>query len=128
MKPLIFLVTAAALLGTAPAAAKKTKLPPYGNALRCAALTGASMRQAMPLSDDGVQRFDYALFWGLAAADSARQAKIAAPVFEADLEKALAGARVELDGRDAPAAAELAQCVRQVPPLKRKKGAKRGKG
>lgn len=122
MKPLIFLATATALLAAAAAEAKRGKLPPYPKALRCAALTGASFKQAQgTIGEAAMDRFDHALFWGLAASDAARQAKRTAPVFEAELGQATTAARAQLDGGDAGAGAELAQCVRQVPPLKRKK-------
>ena len=121
MKPLIFLAAAAVLVSPAAAEAKRAKLPPYPEALRCAALTNASMRQAKALNEESIDAFDRALFWGLAAADSARKAKISAPSFEAELEKASVEARAQLEGGHASAGAELADCVRRVPPLKKKK-------
>lgn len=121
LKPLIFIAAAAVLLAALPAEAKRGKLPPYPKALRCAALTNASMRQSEALNDDSIGKFDHALFWGLAAADSARKAKISAPSFEAALEKASVEARAQLGGGDSSAGAELAKCVREVPPLKKKK-------
>jgi hypothetical protein len=112
------IVLLAALVAASSAGAAKPKLPPYPEALRCAALTEAWTKQVEVLSDEGRKRFDAALFWGLAASDSARHARLTSAKFKQDQLDAGAVAAAEIAGNDARAAAELRACVARVPPLK----------
>ncbi len=105
-------------LAVASTAAAKPKLPPYPEALRCAALTEAWAKQVEVASDEGRKRFDGALFWGLAASDSARHARLTAAKFKQDQLDAGALAAAELARSDPKAATELRACVARVPPLK----------
>jgi hypothetical protein len=103
----------------APAAAAGTKLPPYSEALRCAALTEAWTRQVEIASAEGSRRYDKAIFWALAAAEAGRKAGLAAARIEADQAAGTDTARAELARSDPAAGTELAACVARVPPLKR---------
>jgi len=105
-------------LVVASTAAAKTKRPPYPEALRCAALTEAWTKQVEVTTAEGRKRFDAALFWGLAASESARHARLTAAKFKQDQIDAGALAAAELAGNDSRAAAELQGCVARVPPLK----------
>ena len=107
-----------ALAASASPAGAKPKLPLYPEALRCAALTEAWAKQVEILSEEGRKRFDGALFWGLAASDSARHARLTAAKFKQDQRESGALAAAELAKGDSSAAAELQACVARVPPLK----------
>lgn len=113
----LLLLLVVALLVAPAVAAKRRPLPTYPQALRCAALTGAFLRQVEPLSDEARSRFDSALFWGLAASETARKAKLGAAHFERELESEMLAAQAQLHETDSAAAAELDACLKEVPPL-----------
>lgn len=100
------------------AAAKRPTLPPYPKALRCAALTEASSTLARGTPRE-LQSYDEALFWGLAASESAQKAKLTAARFKQDQLDWGAAALAQLKAADAAVLAELEACRKQVPPLKR---------
>jgi hypothetical protein len=120
LKRLIFFAAAIAVAGAAPAEAKRAKLPPYPKALRCAGLTLAAELISRGAGTETPDKFDHALFWGLATSEAARKAKKTGTAFEDDVTSAGAIARAEIERGDKAALAELDRCVRAVPPLKRK--------
>jgi hypothetical protein len=108
-----------AMLAAGPQAGPPSGLPPYADAIRCAALAEAAAETASHSSGDGKRLFDAAIFWGMAASEGARKAKLPAARFTSDQSEAAAAARVELEKRDEAASAELATCLERVPPLSR---------
>jgi hypothetical protein len=100
---------------TTPAAAKRPPLPPYPYALRCAALTEAAAKLAEGSSEEPL-RFDQALFWGLAASEAARKAKLSGKRFTQDQLDTGRAALAELKAGNAAATFGLEACRRQVPP------------
>jgi hypothetical protein len=112
----LFPAAAAALLLTAAApAAPGGALPPYPEALRCAGLTEAWTKQVDQKSAEWSVRWDKAIFWGMAASEAGRKAKVSGSSFTADQVREAATAGVQLEARDAGALAELAACVERVP-------------
>ena len=102
---------AAALASTGPGG----PLPPYPEALRCAALTEASARLANPKSEEGRERFDKAIFWGMAASEAAQKAKLTGARFTRDQLDWGAVALAELKAGKRSALAELEACRKRVP-------------
>jgi hypothetical protein len=98
-----FLLPTAAAAFLLIAAAPKGPLPPYSEALRCAGLTEAWTNQVDQKSPEWSARWDKAIFWGMAASESGRKAKVSGKTFTAD------------QARDAGALAELAACVERAP-------------
>ena len=100
-------------LGTA--AAPPGALPPYEVSIRCAGLAEAEVRrreiQKLPTS----REFDVAIFWGMAASESARKSRLPAARFTKDQEAATARASQDLGADSNGAAAELANCISQTP-------------
>jgi hypothetical protein len=113
-------IAAAVLAATAfgPLMAAGAKLPPYAEALRCGGLTEAAASTGDPSSDAGRAAFDAAIFWGLAASEAARKAKLPAARFTSDQKDAAALARGQLEARSAAAWAELDACLKRVPPVR----------
>jgi len=110
------LIAAAFCAASAPAAAEGPPLPPYPEALRCAALTEAAATLATGTAEEA-PRFDAAVFWGLAASESARKARLPSARFKQDQRESGAAALERLKAADAAAAAELEACRRRVPPV-----------
>ena len=106
-----------AMLAAAPQAGPAGGLPPYADSIRCAALAEAAAEAASPSSDEGKRLFDAAIFWGMAASEGARKAKLPAARFTSDQSTAAAAARIELQKGDEAASAELSACLARVPPL-----------
>lgn len=117
MRPGHFAVALLALAAAAPAAATR-KLPPYPQALRCAALTEAWATQVELMSLEGSKRMDKALYWGLVSADAARLRALPPVRYKRDQIEAVETARAQLQSGNEAAAAELDKCVAAVPPLK----------
>jgi len=61
-------------------------------------------------------RYDHAVFWGLAASEAARKAKVTGARFKQDQLDSGAAALAQLKEGDAKSTAELDTCRRQVPP------------
>jgi len=114
------LVAAACCAASAPGAARRAPLPPYSEAIRCAALTEAAAKLATGTAEEA-PRFDEAMFWGLAASESARKAKLSSARFKQDQRESATAALARLEAADAGAAAELAACRKRVPPLDKAK-------
>lgn len=99
-----------------PGASAQGKLPPYPEALRCAALTSAASNigKSTPQSS---QLFDHQIYWSMAAADAGRAAGKSAR--QVDTESAAEARAVEarLRAGDGTATAALAACVSRVPQL-----------
>ncbi|HEY0112631.1 MAG TPA: hypothetical protein VGB59_05695 [Allosphingosinicella sp.] len=124
MKNIPLLLLAALIATPSFAEAKKRPLPTYAHAVRCAGLTGAWMREVPEASEEGLKRFDRALFWGLAASEVARRNKLTAARMEADTQGSVARAQSEFGGAGPVAEAarrELGACVAEVPPIRRKR-------
>jgi len=115
------LIAAACCAASAPAAAGRPSLPSYPKALRCAALTEAAAGLAAGTADEAA-RFDDAVFWGLAASEAARKAKLASARFKQDQRQSGAAALAQLKAANSGASAELEACREQVPPLEKPKG------
>jgi hypothetical protein len=116
----VFLLPAAAsafLLGAAAPGKPAGPLPPYPEALRCAGLTEAWTKQVDQKSAEWSERWDKAIFWGMAASEAGRKAKVSGSTFTADQVREAAKAGGELDARNEGALAELAACVERVPAM-----------
>lgn len=100
----------------ASAGAPQGKLPPYPDALRCAALTNAAAKIGKGTPQESAL-FDHVIFWGMAASDSGRGAGKTAKAVEADVTRDGAAAEARLRAQDGASVSALAACVRQVPAL-----------
>ncbi|WP_307347471.1 hypothetical protein [Caulobacter ginsengisoli] len=86
-------------------------LPPYGEALACAAVTQAASK----LAPDDREALDHAIYWSLATMDAARAEGISSAQAEAD-QKARREAYVgKLRDRDPRINALLGICAMRVP-------------
>lgn len=106
---------AAAVLFVGPGASAQ-KVPPYPEALRCAALTNAAAKIGKGTPQESAL-FDHTIFWGMAASDAGRAAGKTARAVEAEVARDGAAAEARLRAQDGATAAALAACVRQVPAL-----------
>jgi len=114
----VFLTAAAAaVLFVGPGVSAQGKLPPYPEALRCAALTNAAAKIGKGTPQESVL-FDHTIFWGMAASDAGRTAGKNAKAVEAEVARDGAAAESRLRAQDGATSAALAACVRQVPALK----------
>ncbi len=107
---------ATAALFIAPAATAQGKLPPYPEALRCAALTSAAAKIGKDTPQSS-QLFDHVIYWGMTAADSGRAAGKTARAVDAEVDREAGGVEARLRAQDGGTAAALADCVRRVPAL-----------
>ena len=113
----VFLTAAAAaVLFASPGASAQGKLPPYPEALRCAALTSAAAKIGKGTPQES-QLFDHLIFWGMAAADAGRAAGKPAKTVDAEVARDAAAAEPKLRSQDGGTTAALADCVRRVPAL-----------
>lgn len=112
----VFLTAAAAAVLFAGSGASAQKLPPYPDALRCAALTNAAAKIGKGTPQESAL-FDHTIFWGMAASDAGRAAGKTAKAVEADVARDGAAAEARLRAQDGATNAALAACVRQVPAL-----------
>jgi hypothetical protein len=107
------------VLAAAPLTVERAaKLPPYAQALRCAGLAEAAAGLSNASSAAGRRHFDGAIFWGLATSEAARKANLPAERFTIDQQQAAALGRNQLEVGDVGALAELAACLKRVPPLR----------
>lgn len=108
---------AAALLPVAmPGAPGKPQLPPYADALPCAALTHAAM-QIGKGGPDEAKLFDHLIFWGMASAEAGRAAGKTEKQVDAEVRAQSALDEAKLRADDAATKDALAACVAKVPPL-----------
>jgi hypothetical protein len=103
-------------LFVAPGVSAQGKLPPYPEALRCAALTHAALVLGKGTPQES-QLFDHVIYWGMATADAGRAAGKAAKAVDAEVERDSAALQPKLRAGDGATAAALAGCVSRVPPL-----------
>lgn len=113
---MLLTAAAAAVLFASPGVSAQGKLPPYPDALRCAALTNAAAKIGKGTPQESAL-FDHTIFWGMAASDAGRAAGKTAKAVEADVARDTAAAETRLRGQDGATNAALAACVRQVPAL-----------
>ena len=95
--------------------------PPWPESLKCAAHVQAWAELARD-ANGGMpedRSFDAAIFWSMAAMEAARRDKVESPAVAEAAQKA-ERARVKplLAAEDPAAAAVLAACVKQVPPIR----------
>ncbi len=94
-------------------------LPPYPEALACAAVAQA----AAELSKDPVtgipegQVFDVAMYWSFVVMDAARPTGMSSKAAEAEQVTARAAVKPLLASGDAATKARLADCTARTPPL-----------
>lgn len=112
----VFLTAAAAAVLFVGSGASAQKLPPYPDALRCAALTNAAAKIGKGTPQES-QLFDHVIFWGMAASDAGRGAGKNARAVEAEVARDAAAAEARLRAQDGATSSALAACVRQVPAL-----------
>ncbi|MBX3595170.1 hypothetical protein [Sphingomonas sp.] len=115
-RTLIVAAAAATLIISPVAGAAQAKLPPYPEALRCAALTHAALQIGKGTKEEGVL-FDHVIFWSMASADAGRAAGKKAKEVDAEVEGASAAIQPKLRAQDGATVADLAGCVARVPPL-----------
>jgi hypothetical protein len=106
----------AAALIAAPAATAQGKLPPYPEALNCAALTHAALKIGKGTPQES-QLFDQLIYWGMAAADSGRAVGKNGKKVDAEVAAQSAQREARLRAQDGEATAALAACVARVPAL-----------
>lgn len=113
----IFLAAAAAAaLFVSPGVSAQGKLPPYPEALRCAALTSAAAKLGRS-TPQASQLFDHQIYWGMAAADAGRATGKSARTVDAEVTREAAAAEPKLQAKDGGSTAALAACVARVPAL-----------
>lgn len=105
----------------AAATAATSGPPPWPESLKCAAHVQAWAELARE-ANGGMpedKSFDAAIFWSMAAMEAARRDKVESPAVAEAAQKA-ERARVKplLAAKDPAAGAVLADCVKQVPPIK----------
>lgn len=106
----------AAALIIAPAAMAQGKLPPYPEALNCAALTHAAAKIGKGTPQESVL-FDHLIYWGMATADAGRAAGKSGKAVDAEVAAQSAQLEPKLRAQDGATASALAACVARVPPL-----------
>ena len=106
----------AAALIAAPAATAQGKLPPYPEALNCAALTHAALKIGKGTPQESVL-FDQMIYWGMAAADAGRAADKNGKAVDSEVAAQSAQREARLRAQDSAATAALAACVARVPAL-----------
>lgn len=113
----VFLTAAAAaVLCASPGVSAQGKVPPYPEALRCAALTNAAAKIGKGTPQESAL-FDHTIFWGMAASDAGRAAGKTARAVEAEVAREASAAESRLRAQDGATSTALAACVRQVPAL-----------
>jgi hypothetical protein len=108
--------SALALCVTPAAAAPQATLPPYPEALRCAALSHAALAIGKGTPQESAL-FDNLIYWGMASADAGRAAGKSAKSVDAEVERDSATLQAKLRGQDAATVAAVADCAKRVPPL-----------
>lgn len=113
----VFLTAAAAaVLFASPGASAQAKLPPYPEALNCAALTHAALKIGKGTPQES-QLFDHLIFWGMAAADAGRAAGKTSKAVDSEVAAQSAALETRLRSQDGATTAALASCVARVPAL-----------
>ena len=113
----VFLTAAAAaVLFAGSGASAQAKLPPYPEALNCAALTHAAAKIGKGTPQES-QLFDQLIFWGMAAADAGRAAGKTSKAVDAEVAARSATLESRLRAQDGATTAALASCVARVPAL-----------
>lgn len=107
---------AAAALFVGPGASAQGKLPPYTEALRCAALSHAALQVGKGTPQES-QRFDGVIFWSMTAADAGRAAGKTAKVVDGEVERESAAIQQRLRAGDGATTAAVASCASRVTPL-----------
>lgn len=105
--------TVAALLAS-PVVSAQGKLPPYPEALRCAALTNAASKIGKGTPQES-QLFDHVIYWGMAAADSGRAAGKNGKTVDAEVAREAATIEPQLRAQNGSVTGALAACVAKVP-------------
>ncbi len=106
----------AAALIAAPAATAQGKLPPYPEALNCAALTHAALKIGKGTPQES-QLFDHLIYWGMAAADAGRAAGKNGKTVDSEVPALSAQLEPKLRAQDGATVSALAACVARVPAL-----------
>lgn len=106
----------AAALIAAPAATAQGKLPPYPEALNCAALAHAALKIGKGKPQES-QLFDHLIYWGMAAADAGRAAGKNGKTVDAEVPALSAQLESKLRSQDGATVSALAACVARVPAL-----------
>lgn len=106
----------AVALIAAPAATAQGKLPPYPEALNCAALTHAALKIGKGTPQES-QLFDHLIYWGMAAADAGRAAGKNGKTVDAEVPALSAQLEPKLRAQDGATVSALAGCVARVPAL-----------
>ncbi|HEV7290187.1 hypothetical protein [Sphingomonas sp.] len=91
-------------------------MPPYPEALNCAALTHAALKIGKGTPQES-QLFDQLIYWGMAAADSGRAVGKNGKKVDAEVAAQSAQREARLRAQDGEATAALAACVARVPAL-----------
>lgn len=113
----VFLTAAAAaVLFATPGALAQGKIPPYPEALRCAALTKAALEVGKGTPQES-QLFDHSIFWGMATADAGRATGKSGKAVETEIERESASLETRLRAKDGATSTALAACVARVTPL-----------
>lgn len=103
-------------LFVSPSVLAQGKLPPYPEALRCAALSHAALQVGKGTPQES-QLFDHVIFWSMAAADSGRAAGKAAKAVDSEVERESAALQSKLRASDGATTAAVASCAARVTPL-----------
>ncbi len=114
--PILKAAAIAAALIAAPAATAQGKLPPYPEALNCAALTHAALKIGKGTPQES-QLFDHLIYWGMAAADAGRAAGKNGKTVDAEVPALSAQLEPKLRSQDGATVSALAACVARVPAL-----------
>ncbi|MGV3457784.1 hypothetical protein [Sphingomonas sp.] len=91
-------------------------MPPYPEALNCAALTHAALKIGKGTPQES-QLFDHLIYWGMAAADSGRAAGKTSKTVDAEVPALSAQLEPKLRAQDGATVSALAACVARVPAL-----------
>jgi len=91
-------------------------LPPYPDALNCAALTHAAAKIGKGTPQESAL-FDQMIYWGMAAADAGRAAGKNGKAVDSEVAAQSAQREARLRAQDGAATAALAACVATVPAL-----------
>lgn len=114
--PVSMIALASAALFIAPAASAQGNLPPYPEALRCAALSHAALQVGKGTPQES-QLFDHNIYWSMAAADAGRAAGKNGKAVDGEVERESAGLQPKLRGNDGATVAAVASCAARVPAL-----------
>lgn len=109
-------VAIATALIAAPAATAQGKLPPYPEALNCAALTHAALKIGKGTPQES-QLFDHLIYWGMTAADAGRAAGKNSKTVDAEVPALSGQLEPKLRSQDGATVSALAACVARVPAL-----------